>query len=128
MITDDRVDARPAPLRKEDFTTEEPAETVHLNCVGTFGVASAGHWWGHAASAILRLTHHVLGHEDAIGALIDSEDGNIRAGDGGLTTTHPLGVVRRELTHQMRIRGLGLRAYWLPRMENEDADALSHAL
>jgi hypothetical protein len=81
VITDGRGDARPAPLRKKDFTTEELAESVYLNCVGTFGVASAGHWWGRAAGAILRLTHHVLGHEDAIGALIDSDDGNIRAGD-----------------------------------------------
>jgi len=49
VITDDRVDARPSPLKKEDFTTEEPAESVHLNRVGTFGVTGAGHWWGRAA-------------------------------------------------------------------------------
>ena len=81
VITDGGGDARPAPLRKEDFTTEELAETVYLNCVGTFGVASAGYWWGRAAGAIVRLTHYILGHEDAIWALIYSDDGNIMAGD-----------------------------------------------
>ena len=34
------------PIRKEDFSEEELAEKVFLNCVGTFGVTSAGYWWG----------------------------------------------------------------------------------
>ena len=59
-------DAKPVPIRKEDFTAEELAEKVFLNCVGTFGVTSAGYWWGRAAGAIVRLTQYVLGHEDAL--------------------------------------------------------------
>ena len=31
-----------------------------------------------------------------------------------------------ELAHQMRIRHLTLRANWLPRLENEEADALTN--
>ena len=31
-----------------------------------------------------------------------------------------------ELAHQMRIRRLILRAHWLPRLENEEADALTN--
>ena len=45
FIAEGDGEARPAPLRKSDFTKEEIAETVYLNCVGTCGVASAGYWW-----------------------------------------------------------------------------------
>ena len=44
-----------------------------------------------------------------------------------LTTKYPLGVVLMELAHQMRVRRLVLRAHWLPRLENEEADALTNA-
>ena len=73
-------DAKPVPIRKADFTAEELAEKVFLNCVGTFGVTSAGYWWGRAAGAIVRLTHYILGHEDAIWALIYSDDGVLMSG------------------------------------------------
>ena len=46
--------------------------------------------------------------------------------DRMLTTKYPLGVVLMELAHQMRIRRLVLRAHWLPRDENEEADALTN--
>ena len=68
-------------MKKEDFTTDELREKVFLNCVGTFGVTSAGYWWGRAASAIVRLTHYALGHEDALWTLIYSDDGNIMSGE-----------------------------------------------
>ena len=55
-------------------------EKVFLKCVGTFGVTSAGYWWGRAAGAIVRLTHYVLGFEDAIWALIYSDDGIFMSG------------------------------------------------
>ena len=58
--------AKPVPIRREDFTAEDLAEKVFLNCVGTFGVTSAGYWWGRAAGAIIRLTHYAMGFEDAI--------------------------------------------------------------
>ena len=73
--------AKPAPISKEDFSKEELAEKVFLNCVGTFGMTSAGYWWGRAAGAIVRLTHYVLGHENAIRALIYSDDGNLISGE-----------------------------------------------
>ena len=34
------------PCRRTDFTAEELAQPLWLNCVGTFGVASAGYSWG----------------------------------------------------------------------------------
>ena len=46
--------------------------------------------------------------------------------DRMLTTKYPLAVVLMELAHQMRIRRLILRAHWLPRLENEEADALTN--
>ena len=52
-----------------------------VNTVGTFGVGSAGYWWGRAAGAIVRLTHYVLGHGDAIWALIYSDDGLLMGGE-----------------------------------------------
>ena len=36
----------PFVMRREEFTEEELEQTVWLNTVGTFGVASAGYWWG----------------------------------------------------------------------------------
>ena len=52
--------------------------------------------------------------------------GNSHLLDRMLTTKYPLGVVLMELAHQMRVRRLVLRAHWLPRLENEEADALTN--
>ena len=52
--------------------------------------------------------------------------GNTYRLDRMLTTKYPLGVVLMELAHQMRRRRLVLRAKWLPRLENEEADALTN--
>ena len=52
--------------------------------------------------------------------------GNSRLLDRMLTTKYPLGVVLMELAHQSRIRRMVLRAHWLPRLENEEADALTN--
>jgi hypothetical protein len=52
--------------------------------------------------------------------------GNSHLLDRMLTTKYPLGVVLMELAHQMRTRRLVLRAHWLPRLENEEADALTN--
>ena len=46
--------------------------------------------------------------------------------DRMLTTKYPLGIVLMELAHQMRKRRLILRAKWLPRLQNEEADALTN--
>ena len=52
--------------------------------------------------------------------------GNSYLLDRMLTTKYPLGVVLMELAHQMRLRRLILRAKWLPRLQNEEADALTN--
>ena len=46
--------------------------------------------------------------------------------DRMLTTKYPLAVVLMELAHQMRMRRLVVRAKWLPRDQNEEADALTN--
>ena len=52
--------------------------------------------------------------------------GNTHLLDRMLTTKYPLGIILMELAHQMRRRNLVLRAHWLPRLENEEADALTN--
>ena len=52
--------------------------------------------------------------------------GNSYLLDRMLTTKYPLAVVLMELAHQMRRRRLILRALWTPRLENEEADALTN--
>ena len=53
--------------------------------------------------------------------------GNTFLLDGLLTTKFPLGVVLTELSHQMRRRNAVLRASWVPRLQNEEADALTNS-
>ena len=43
-----------------------------------------------------------------------------------LTTRYPLGVVLMELAHQMKKRRMVLRARWLPRLQNQEADDLTN--
>ena len=43
-----------------------------------------------------------------------------------LTTKYPLGVVLMELATQLGRRAVTLRADWLPRLQNEEADALTN--
>ena len=52
--------------------------------------------------------------------------GNTYLLDKMLTTKYPLGVVLMEMAHQCRLRQLVLRAHWIPRLENEEADALTN--
>lgn len=46
--------------------------------------------------------------------------------DRMITTKYPLGVVLMELAAQSQLRGVSLRARWIPRLQNEEADALSN--
>ena len=46
--------------------------------------------------------------------------------DRMLTTKYPLGVVLMELAHQTRLRRMVLMANWLPRLQNDEADALTN--
>ena len=70
-----RVPLPPNPMKLGDFTEAELGEDLWLNLVGTFGVASAGYWWGRAGGALIRLTHYINGLEHAIWSLLYSDDG-----------------------------------------------------
>ena len=52
--------------------------------------------------------------------------GNMHLMDKLLTTKYPLGVVLMELSSQLGRRGATLRANWIPRLQNEEADALTN--
>ena len=52
----------------------ELEEDVFLNCVGTFGVTSAGYWWGRAGAAVVRLTHYLQGLEYMLWSMLYSDD------------------------------------------------------
>ena len=67
----------PAPLVRNDFSPRELAEDVYLNKVGTLGVSSEGYWWGRAGAAAMRLGHYLVGFENAIWALLYSDDGDL---------------------------------------------------
>ena len=53
--------------------------------------------------------------------------GNSYLLDKLLTTKYPLGVVLMELAVQLGMRNAVLRANWLPRLQNEEADALTNS-
>ena len=52
--------------------------------------------------------------------------GNMYLMDKLLTTKYPLGVVLMELATQLSRRRATLRADWIPRLQNEEADALTN--
>ena len=52
--------------------------------------------------------------------------GNMYLVDKLLTTKYPLGVVLMELSSQLGRRGAALQADWIPRLQNEEADALTN--
>ena len=52
--------------------------------------------------------------------------GNTFLLDRGITTKHPLGVILMEVAHQCRCKRLQLRANWIPRLENQEADDLTN--
>ena len=43
-----------------------------------------------------------------------------------LTTKFPLGLILIELSYQLARRRMALRAEWVPRLQNEEADALTN--
>jgi hypothetical protein len=53
--------------------------------------------------------------------------GNSYLLDKLMTTKYPLGVVLMELAVQVGLRNAVLRANWLPRLQNEEADALTNS-
>ena len=53
--------------------------------------------------------------------------GNSFLVDRLMTTKYPLGVILIELCHQMSLRHAALRARWIPRDQNEEADSLTNS-
>ena len=68
------------------------------------------------------------GEATALVTLTASTDnqGNTFLLDKMLTTKYPLWVVLMEFAHQLRLRRLSLRARWLPRLQNQEADDLTN--
>ena len=71
-------------MRRSDFSARELRESVFLDCVGTFGVTSAGYWWGRAGGGIVRLAHYLIEYLEAVWALLYSDDGKVTG-----QTAHP---------------------------------------
>lgn len=67
-----RPEARPG---LHDLPDKVLDETLWVNCVGTFGVGSAGYWWGRAGACLTRLGHVLIGHDHAIWSLLYSDNG-----------------------------------------------------
>ena len=61
-----------------------------------------------------------------IGCATDNQ-GNAFLMDRLMTTKYPLGLILIELSHQLSRRRAALRADWVPRLENEEADALTNS-
>ena len=63
------------------FSESQLDETVWVNRVGTFGVGSAGYWWGRAGALLVRLSHYLApSHLEALWLLLYADDGNAAAG------------------------------------------------
>ena len=52
--------------------------------------------------------------------------GNSFLMDRLMATKYPLGLILIELSHQLALRRAALRARWIPRLQNEEADALTN--
>ena len=59
-----------------------------LNTVGTFGISSAGYWWGRLAAAIIRAVHYAAGYSRNAWILLFADDGKL---------TMPLAMFRQLL-------------------------------
>ena len=58
-------------------TAPEVTGEVLLNTVGTFGISSAGYWWGRIAAAILRGIHYIAGPSRKACILLYADDGKL---------------------------------------------------
>lgn len=57
------------------------ANTVWINKVQTFGIASASYWWGRAAGGIVRCMYGLLGGEHALDLLLFADDAEFIAAE-----------------------------------------------
>ena len=60
--------------RTEDLPAHILDEKIWLNKVDTFGVASAGYWWGRAGACCCRLSHYLLGYRFMLWLLLYGDD------------------------------------------------------
>ena len=61
-----------------------------------------------------------------VGCATDNQ-GNSYLVDRLMTTKYPLGVILVELCHQLSLRHAALRAHWVPRDQNVEADSLTNS-
>ena len=86
------------------FSEEQLNEEVWLNLVGTFGIASAGYWWGRAGAALVRLTHYLTPRQLQMWLLLYADD--VLATAGGPWFERPL------LFHLFLLMVLGTPLKW----------------
>ena len=95
----------PFSLASVRFTEEQLSEEVWLNTVGTFGVGSAGYWWGRAGALLVRLSHYLPPtFLRQFWLLLYADDGKGTA--GGDRLEHPL------LFHLFLLEVLGTPIKW----------------
>ena len=97
--------ATPFSLSAVRFSEKQLSEEVWLNTVGTFGVGSAGYWWGRAGALMVRLAHYLVpAFLRQFWLLLYADDGKNTA--GGDRREHPL------LFHLFLLEVLGTPIKW----------------
>ena len=75
---------RQIPIAPDDWKylgcQVRPGETVYINTVGTFGIASASYWWSRVATALGRLAQYVPGKAATTWHLLVADDFHLEAG------------------------------------------------
>ena len=75
---------RQIQVREEDWMHQacqlEEHGPIYLNCVGTYGLASAGYWWGRCAAGIHRLMYAIFGQSYMLWLLLFADDWLILSG------------------------------------------------
>jgi hypothetical protein len=79
LMVDVRKAHRRVAVREDDWPYQackarDTDEHLFLNCVGTFGIASAGYWWGRLYAAVTRAIHYGLGSRYMLWALSYADD------------------------------------------------------
>ena len=87
------------------FSDSQLAEEIWVNQVGTFGVGSAGYWWGRAGALLVRLSHYyATSTVGALWVLLYADD--VKATAGGPRFELPL------LNHLFLLKVLGTPMKW----------------
>ena len=68
------VPVHPKDWGKQAFRLGDEG-TVYVNCVGTFGVASAAFWWSRLAGSLQRVMWAILPAKDPLYSLLYADDG-----------------------------------------------------